>query len=763
MNFIKQIIQAILNLFSNSNKDARIAVDEKKETITNTENKRSTDNKLVNEVEKELNIKPEKPNKMSKTKKLYALIVGINDYQYVGKLGGCVNDANRINAYLEKTTQNSEFEYLPKKLLNADATKQNITDAFETHLRQAGADDVAVFYFSGHGAQEKADDVWSKTDADGGLETMVCYDSRNPEGMPDLADKELRYLIHKVAQKNPHIVVIADSCHSGDNTRSELVKRRLPQPEEMAEARLSNLAPQRSWDKFCFAHEISAADIANADEIDSVLPQGKHIQMAACKDRELAYELKGSGIFTSMLLNVLERSNGNVSYSDLWQRIRFSISGKYPQVPQIYASTGDATELNAAFLGGASVKEPYYYNVQRNFKNKIGWTLSIGAIHGMPSTQSAKDLKIDIRDANNPSQLITTASVFSVDPGMTMLTIDNESLLAADAQYLATIPNLFTEPVKIYLHGDETGMKMLQDRINADSDFQYSNLEITTDLVLADYMVYARKGTSKDFYFIGNPINDLSQIDKTYSVTFPNDDSPTSVPHWKWLTEQQEGFTSGSADEIIKFLKVAANWHFLRKLRNQGTSLTNHGIEVIIKHLPNKDFSKATKLEYEDSKTVVEFDKGSNPPTAWFTIEVKNTSDRTYRVAIPALFNGFEVFTDVLPSGVTELKAGETKQAFGGNAISIELPDRVNDVYSWWLKDFNWHHKSWWIKLIVSTEDFSISDYARKALPYPKKNRITEASKGFGNVGQVSPPPTADWTTELMETQILNPFYVSND
>jgi len=255
MDFIKKLIQAFLSLFSKSKKETKI-IDKQPET---------TKPKPVIDIKKERN---KKPNTMNSNKKLYALIVGINDYHYVGKLGGCVNDANRIDAYLKKTTQEGQFKYIPKKLLDAEATKQNIIDAFETHLRQATADDVVVFYFSGHGAQEKADDVWHKADADGALETMVCYDSRNPEGTPDLADKELRYLIHKVAQTNPHIVIIADSCHSVDNTRSELVKRRLPQPDEMASPRLSSLAPQRSWDKFCFANEILAEDIANANELD---------------------------------------------------------------------------------------------------------------------------------------------------------------------------------------------------------------------------------------------------------------------------------------------------------------------------------------------------------------------------------------------------------------------------------------------------------------------------------------------------------------
>ncbi len=759
MNNIIEIFKKILtSMFGSKKKTPKLPEKENVELEKENENTKAPIENT--KVPIEIITKPE--TKMDTPKNFYALIVGINDYQFVGKLGGCVNDANRMNDYFKKVTDASDCQYHPLLLTDAQATKQNVIDGFLNHLAKAGKDDIALFYYSGHGAQEEGDAVWSKTESDNGLETMVCYDSRDNKGTPDLADKELRYLIHKVAQKKPHILVISDSCHSGDNTRSELVKRRLPDENEVGEARLSNLAPMRSWEKFCFANVISRDAVKNANDLAEIFPQGQHIQIAACKDKELAYELRGSGVFTSMLLNVLERSNGDISYADLKQRIRHSITGKYPQVPQIYASSGDATELQAAFLGGAAVKEPFYYNVQKNFKTSTGWTLSIGAIHGMPTNTNA-NLEIQIRDTNDKSKILTTATVKSVEPGVTKIEIKDETKLDAAGQYFATIPKLFTEPLRMYLHGDANGVKILQDRIAKDTDFEYANLAVTKDLVLADYLVYAKKGKTTDYYFIGLPLSDLGQIDNTQDVTFPNDNFKTTVPYWKWLTEQQEGFTPGSADQIINFMKVASNWHFLKKLNNPNTQLKNHGIEVIINHLPNKNFADKKRLTFNDSVSKINFDQGSIP-TAWFTIDIKNNSDKTYSIAAPALFNAFEVYTDVMTSGVVEINPGETKQAFGGSPISIELPDRVEGEMNWWIKEFNWSHKSWWLKLIVSTDDFSVLDFARQPLPYPKSDRSTRStSRGFGNIGTPSNVPlTSDWTTELFEIQITNPFFVLN-
>ena len=705
------------------------------------------------------------------SKKLYALIVGINDYQYVTKLGGCVNDAKRIHAYFKKVTQKSDFEYYPKLLLDADATKQNIEAAFKHHLSKAGEGDVVVYYFSGHGAQEKADEVWLRNDSDGALETQVCYDSRDRNGTPDLADKELRYLIHQVSLNKPHIVVISDSCHSGDNTRTDLVKRRLPDMEAVGEPRLSNLAPMRSWDKFCFTDEISRADVANELVLENILPQGQHIQMSACMDRELAYEMQGSGIFTSMLLNVLERSNGNISYADLHQRIRYSITGKYPQVPTIYTSDGDGTRLHQAFLGGAAVKEPFYYNVQRNYKGTIGWTLSIGAIHGVPTNLDA-NIIVEIRDTNDKSVVITTATISTVEPGMTRLAIQEEEKLDKETQYFATIPQLFVNPVRVYIHGNEEGKQVLKEEMELDEDFKYSNLAITDDLVLADYLVYAKRGSTKDYYYIGNPTNDLSKLDENYVVK--SNGKTISYPYWKPLTERQKDFTSGSAKEIIKFLKAASNWTFLLKLDNSNTQLSNHGIKLDVYQLSNEtDIPTAEKLvQFEEGKALLNYTTLDNQPKTYFYIKVTNDSNRTYRVALPALFPAFEVYSDTLAGGVVEIQPRATKLAFNGTIASIHQPDfeknNLNDsvvIAVDWIKDFNWHHKSIWLKLIVSTDDFSINDFARAPVPYPKNNRglmDVERSKGFGNIGATSKPVMkTDWTTDLFEIQLLNPFYIS--
>ena len=164
------------------------------------------------------------------TKNIYSLLVGIDNYDpesypSVPSLKGCVNDINAIETYLQERIakdKSSEFQLVkPLKLTNEKATRKAIIDGLNNYLFQADSEDIVLFYYSGHGSQEPANPelLRQEKEADNLNETLVCYDSFTPNSR-NLADKELRYLISKVARQKPHIVVILDCCHSGTGTRN---------------------------------------------------------------------------------------------------------------------------------------------------------------------------------------------------------------------------------------------------------------------------------------------------------------------------------------------------------------------------------------------------------------------------------------------------------------------------------------------------------------------------------------------------------------
>jgi uncharacterized caspase-like protein len=107
-----------------------------------------------------------------------------------------------------------------RSLQNERATRASIIAGFREHLASAGKDDVALFYYCGHGSQEPAPEEFWHLEPDRMDETLVCYDSRQP-GQWDLADKELGKLINDLASRAGRVLVILDCCHSGSGTHGE--------------------------------------------------------------------------------------------------------------------------------------------------------------------------------------------------------------------------------------------------------------------------------------------------------------------------------------------------------------------------------------------------------------------------------------------------------------------------------------------------------------------------------------------------------------
>lgn len=74
-------------------------------------------------------------------------------------LSGCVNDVERMRTLLT-TRIEDEGKLQLVALTDAEATREAVIGAFRSHLGQAESDDVALFYYSGHGSQEHAAELW---------------------------------------------------------------------------------------------------------------------------------------------------------------------------------------------------------------------------------------------------------------------------------------------------------------------------------------------------------------------------------------------------------------------------------------------------------------------------------------------------------------------------------------------------------------------------------------------------------------------------
>lgn len=130
-----------------------------------------------------------------------ALVIGINHYDNEEwNLNGCVPDAYNVNAVLEQNSDGTKnFDV---KLYTAMNEKTRITrSVLKSYVKELFKDDneIALFYFSGHGYIENTG---------GYLITSDC--NTGDDGFPM---NELLTIINESKAKNK--IVILDTCHSG--------------------------------------------------------------------------------------------------------------------------------------------------------------------------------------------------------------------------------------------------------------------------------------------------------------------------------------------------------------------------------------------------------------------------------------------------------------------------------------------------------------------------------------------------------------------
>ena len=120
-------------------------------------------------------------------KKLFALIIGINNYEdnKIPNLKGCVNDSTNVVNFLTEKFPPEQLRI--KHLTNEGATRKDILSAFENHLignDEINPQDPILFFFAGHGSSELG--------PKGIMETICPYDERSTKtqskpvrGIPD--------------------------------------------------------------------------------------------------------------------------------------------------------------------------------------------------------------------------------------------------------------------------------------------------------------------------------------------------------------------------------------------------------------------------------------------------------------------------------------------------------------------------------------------------------------------------------------------------
>ena len=182
-----------------------------------------------------------------------ALVIGINHYQKVNPLFGCVNDAHSVKSMLERNsdgTVNFHVEILTASSEKDSISRKDIKNKVDELFKDNS--DIALFYFAGHGHIEMTGGYLCGSD---------CTD-----GDDGLSLGEVLTMANKSPAKNK--IIVLDSCHAG----------------------------------------IAGTP---AGQETAALAEGMTILTASTKD-QYADEANGRGVFTELFVDALSGAAGNL-------------------------------------------------------------------------------------------------------------------------------------------------------------------------------------------------------------------------------------------------------------------------------------------------------------------------------------------------------------------------------------------------------------------------------------------------------------------
>lgn len=632
---------------------------------------------------------------------IYTFLVGIDNYPSpITPLQGCVNDIDAFEQYLHgRVSGNGDYVLQPPhRLINEQATRQALIDGFRTYLGQAQSDDVALFYYSGHGSQAPSPPEFWVIEPDRCNETLVCWDSRL-DGQWDLADKELAGLIAEVSQKNPHIIVILDCCHSGTGTRSGLnhfSTRHVP-----ADIR------QRPFDTF-WQPDTTTTRSAHAPSTSWKTLQGRHILLAACRENEEAREFFDGnlcrGAFSHFLVETLKQVGSSLTYRDLFNRTYARVCSQVAaQSPQLEAT--HASDLDQPFLGGAITPAKRYHTVSYN--PDYGWIIDSGAVHGLAiANHDYAQIIIYpfdvLSDAlGNTKLAIARADIITVHPHLSQLRITQGSNHLDDTQavFKALLSSVPIPAITVSLAGDTEGIQLVRQALKTASpnDQPSPYVREVVDIELTQLKLIAQDGV--------------------YRIQRYGEGVP--------LPETLRGYTANQAMTIIRKLEHIARWMTVADLINPGTSrIPPNALQIEIYH-PRKDEPITQSQIYLTYEWDTNKQKWQQPS---FRIKLTNQSGLTLFCALYDLTEIFEI-SSILEGSTVRLGPGEEVWVAQGQPIYGNVPKSL------WQEGVIECHDI--LKAIACTADFDATLLEQDELSQPLRRSFKASRSKRGTLNHL--------------------------
>ncbi len=508
-------------------------------------------------------------NKVS-TRKVYALIIGINKYA-LNPLDGCINDALSIENHLKS----SENEPVIIKLLDENATKKAIIETFEVTLSQATNNDVVLFYFAGNGTTTLFSDKNQNVMSD----SIVCYagESNNNLDAFIISTQEVEFLFSNLA--SIHNTIIFDCCFTIDTARRAYQKKKYNNCRERAILGATLTGNRKSF--------ISGEKISEGRNFFALYATEEQNQQSAL-------EVKANGVFTKKLIEYLDFTGGEISYDALIGRVRQELKVKYDQRPIIKSNLSESELKQTSFLNRpkqGTIGELRFDN------NDNRWHLNLGSIHGVRKSQK---LKITGKNINKTSE-ITIDKVFST---YCTLFISNDGVnLDRETVYLAVLEGLELRELKIHVKHFNGNLEIVQGTMDKLLEQKDDHFVLENDEDEADYTLHIRN-------------------EKVY-ITLPNET-------YRPLIEPFELHHPNLNHDLVSTLRHLCKYHYITHMEGDKANVSENPLQIEIFKV--KTDGTEEKLDSSSGKVGLDFEKTFDQWDRNIKISIKNQTEQNLYV-----------------------------------------------------------------------------------------------------------------------------------
>ena len=649
--------------------------------------------------------------------KLYALLIGINDYPE-NPLEQCVGDVEKMEEYLEKIS--SKFEELNiKALKNDEATKKEIVSQIKAHLGKAKNDDVALLYYSGHGAQEQTGGLFSD-EQDGLLECMVCYGEGALGNAQMLANKELRYLFHKLPA-DPHLVTIFDACHSGDIVRSFHPGNG---KDEGMIKRIAGTFDPRAYKDFVFAGDKSVETETDGD-VKIFIPFKNHLHIAACLSSESSWEDYRGGVFTRYLLKLLEETHGNLSYLDItrWAKISMKHVTSKKQTPTISVQGVGVMNAQSSWLN--LHPDGVTFPAGAMISSKDGWIYSRGSLLGV---KEGTDVIVSLEDDEEVTLLVKSVDIENANLDLPLELVNR------------------LDPERSYPARTEIST--------------YSGMKVSINMMDDEEEV----AKSIEQIFIDHPNVEITPEDQAdFGLNIFNGMVYFSLPEQEFQPLAQQIILDSEKEDLKRSLEMQLRalikWQHFYSLENPGKDFDTCPIQITLKE-EGGEWIDVTNGTHRLAPQKQRLQSGKQFQKV--TMQVKNVSNESLYVGVLTLNSDISITSKPFDGKVIEVKRGETKTFYDHQAAAKVYAslDDYKEVY-------NWKEEWFYYKFIFNNfEDFSASlndkDYLQPALDPPliiePETKGVRSAKEKGEGGEME-EVVKKWGTCRTRLELANSTY----